>query len=170
MSFGIWLGVGTGGSALIAMATWAVGHPRRITFRTVAATGWLWAAGVVGLTFGTRSGGGQAVNVALLDLNNAADRIDFLLNMTMFIPAGILLAAACVRFRTACAAGLLMSLAIETAQYLTGSGRTADINDLLANTGGCLVGYACTRVIAHVVTPHSAAAGNLGAQPDRRST
>lgn len=88
MSFGTALILGLIGSGLIYMITWAANSPRRASHRVVAAAGWLWAAGVVGLTFGTRSGGGQAVNTALLDLSKPADRIDFLLNTTMFVRAG----------------------------------------------------------------------------------
>ncbi|MEV7111120.1 VanZ family protein [Streptomyces anulatus] len=119
MSFGIALVVGVLGSLLIAVITWALGLPRRASQRAVAALGWLWAAGVVGLTFGIGSGGGKAVNVALLDLGNSADRVDFLLNTVMFVPGGILLSVLRARLRSAILFGLLASLAIESAQYVT---------------------------------------------------
>ncbi|MFH8349919.1 VanZ family protein [Streptomyces sp. NPDC018045] len=141
MSFGVALAVGALGCLLIAVASAFAGRPRRVALRAVAALGWLWAAGVVGLTFGTRSGGGQAVNVELLDVTNSADVVDFLLNTLMFVPGGIFLAVVRGGFRRACAAGFLASLTIEATQYLTASGRTADVNDLLANTAGCAAGY-----------------------------
>ncbi|MGB8941134.1 MAG: VanZ family protein [Streptomyces sp.] len=151
MSFDIALVVGVLGSLLIAVITWALGLPRRASQRGVAILGWLWAAGVVGLTFGTGSGGGKAVNVALLDLGNSADRVDFLLNTVMFVPGGILLSVLRARLRSAILFGLLASLVIESAQYVTESGRTADINDLLSNTIGCAFGYLCARAIAETV-------------------
>ncbi|PCG87076.1 hypothetical protein CIB93_05960 [Streptomyces sp. WZ.A104] len=155
MSFEIALVVGALGSLLIAVITWALGLPRRASQRRVAALGWLWAAGVVGLTFGTGPGGGKAINLALLDLGNSADRVDFLLNTVMFFPGGILLSILRARLRSVILFGLLASLAIETAQYMTGSGRTADINDLLSNTIGCAFGYLCARMVAETVAHRS---------------
>ncbi|MGW3831571.1 VanZ family protein [Streptomyces microflavus] len=158
MSFGTALITGVIGSLLIAIVTWALSRPRRARQRVVAALGWLWAAGVVGLTFGTKSGAGQAFNMALLDLGNPADRIDFLLNMTMFAPAGILLSVLRVRFRFALLGGALASLVIEAIQYVSDSGRTADINDLLSNTAGCVLGYLCAGMITEVMAHHAATA------------
>ncbi|MGW2190675.1 VanZ family protein [Streptomyces sp. NPDC001667] len=150
MSFSMALGIGVLGCVAIAAVTFVVGRPRRISHRVCAAAGWLWVAGVVGLTFGTRSGGGQAVNVELLDVSNPADVWDFFLNVLMFVPGGLLAACAGLRFRATAACGLLGSLAIEVTQYLTASGRTADVNDLLANSLGCVAGYVCAAAVQAV--------------------
>ncbi len=143
MSFSVALSVGVLGCLAIAAVTFLLGRPQRRSHRVCAALGWLWVAGVVGLTFGTRSGGGQAVNLMPLDASNPANTWDFFLNVLMFVPGGLLLASAGTRLLAAGTYGFLGSLAIEVTQYLTSSGRTADINDLLANTLGCLIGYAC---------------------------
>ncbi|KNB50504.1 VanZ family protein [Streptomyces caatingaensis] len=150
MSFSMALGIGVLGCAAIAAVTFLAGRPRRMSHRVCAALGWLWVAGVVGLTFGTRSGGGRAVNVELLDVSNPADVRDFLLNILMFVPGGLLSASAGLRFAAAAACGFLGSLAIEVTQYLTSSGRTADVNDLLANSLGCVAGYACAVAVRAV--------------------
>ncbi|WP_438483744.1 VanZ family protein [Streptomyces sp. S186] len=147
MSFPIALSIGVLGCVAIAVATFLTGRPRRTSHRVCAALGWLWVAGVVGLTFGTRSGGGQAMNLKLLDLSNPADAWDFFLNVLMFVPGGLLMASAGMRLLGAATLGFLGSLAIETMQYLTASGRTADINDLLANTLGCVAGFACAAAV-----------------------
>nr|WP_202487142.1 VanZ family protein [Streptomyces sp. SID8354] len=141
------MSIGVFGCFAIVGVTFLAGRPRRASHRVCAALGWLWVAGVVGLTFGTRSGGGQALNFKLLDLANPADAWDFFLNVLMFVPGGLLLASAGMRLLGAATWGFLGSLAIETMQYLTASGRTADINDLLANTLGCVAGFACAAAV-----------------------
>ncbi|GAA2710405.1 MULTISPECIES: VanZ family protein [Streptomyces] len=93
------------------------------------------------------AGAGQAVNLKLLDVSNPADSWDFFLNVVMFVPGGLLPASAGTRLATAAACGFAGSLAIETMQYLTSSGRTADINDLLSNSGGCVAAYACAAAV-----------------------
>ena len=112
---------------------------------------WVWAWGVLSLTFGTKSGGGSDLNLHPLDLANSADVSDFLLNVVMFLPAGILLAVRAVPFWVAILIGAGGSLCIELMQYTLATGRTADINDFVANTTGCLLGFAigaCAATIA----------------------
>ncbi|MEU8786681.1 VanZ family protein [Streptomyces sp. NPDC048637] len=133
------------------LITWGTTRTRRTSQRVLLGMVWLWAAGVVSLTFGTRSGGGQAVNVALLDVTNSADIVDFLVNIALFLPGGSLFAMLGHRWFTAGLFGFLGSLAIETTQYLVRSGRTSDINDLLSNTAGCLAGFACTAAVIGVL-------------------
>lgn len=133
------LALGAVGGAITYAATRTYHTSQRVLLSLV----WLWAAVVVSLTFGTQSGGGQAVNFSLLDVSNPADVVDFLLNMALFLPGGILFATLGCRPLTAGLFGLLGSLAVETTQYLVRSGRTSDINDLLSNTLGCLVGFVC---------------------------
>ena len=72
-----------------------------------------------------------------------------LLNIAMFIPLGVLLPLAFPRFRRwnlTLAAGLGVSLAIETLQFLTGRGQ-ADIDDLFCNVLGAMLGF-CLCLIA----------------------
>src|SRR4051812_13619370 len=81
------------------------------------------------------------------------DGPSFVLNVIMFIPLGVLLPLLwprldAVRGLAACAAGA--SLAIELIQLvfglILGSRRTVDINDLIANTAGALLGLLILRL------------------------
>ena len=63
-----------------ALLTWPATRTRRTSQRVLLGLVWLWAAGVVSLTFGTPSGGGRPVNIALLDarrgdVGDARDRL-----------------------------------------------------------------------------------------------
>ncbi|AWN25394.1 VanZ family protein [Streptomyces sp. NEAU-S7GS2] len=142
-----------------ALLTWPATRTRRTSQRVLLGLVWLWAAGVVSLTFGTPSGGGRPVNIALLDVSNPADLIDFLVNMALFLPGGILFAALGCRWFTAGLVGFLGSLAIETAQHLVRWGRTADINDLLSNTAGCLAGFVGAAVVLSILGRPTAPGG-----------
>lgn len=65
------------------------------------------------------------------------------LNIVMFVPLGLLLPVALPslrRFRRTAAVCLAITLAIETLQYFTG--RSADIDDVLLNLLGGMLGYA----------------------------
>ncbi|MEU4218820.1 VanZ family protein [Actinoplanes sp. NPDC026623] len=81
------------------------------------------------------------------------DGPSFVLNVIMFIPLGVLLPLLWprldgVRRLAACAA--TASLAIELTQFVLGmtlgSRRTVDVNDLIANTGGALLGLLILRL------------------------
>jgi glycopeptide antibiotics resistance protein len=81
------------------------------------------------------------------------DGPSFVLNVIMFIPLGVLLPLLwprldAVRGLAACAAGA--SLAIELIQLvlglILGSRRTVDVNDLIANTAGALLGLLILRL------------------------
>ncbi|BDM69227.1 hypothetical protein HEK616_27140 [Streptomyces nigrescens] len=71
--------------------------------------------------------------------------------MALFLPGGVLFAALGCRWFTAGLFGFSGSLAIETTQYLVHSGRTSDLNDLLSNTLGCLVGFAVAALVGTAV-------------------
>ena len=67
-------------------------------------------------------------------------------NIVMFIPLGFMLPTAFrgMRYFWKTALSLtLFSLAIETAQYFTG--RSADIDDLMLNASGGILGYLATN-------------------------
>ena len=87
------------------------------------------------------------------------DAPSFLLNVIMFTPFGVLVAVLWRRFDgyralAWCAAGA--SAVIELAQLVLGltlgSRRTVDVNDLIANTAGALLGLAILRL----ALPHAA--------------
>jgi glycopeptide antibiotics resistance protein len=98
------------------------------------------------------------------------DAPSFILNVIMFVPLGILLpvlwpGADAVRrlaLRAACA-----SLAIESVQFVLGvtigSRRTVDVNDLIANTAGALLGL----LILRLAVPHAAHRAALVRPADR---
>ncbi len=136
-----------------AVAGSVFGNARGATHRVLPTLIGIWAAAVTTLTFATRPGGGETVNLTLLNVGNRADVVDFLLNTAMFAPGGILLACLTVRWYQAACVGFLGSLTIEVTQYLTESGRTADINDLVSNTLGILVGFACAAGVKRTLAP-----------------
>ena len=73
----------------------------------------------------------------------------YILNIIMFMPLGFLLPLIWENFRNAkkvVLMGFLMSLAIEICQLF--NIRTTDIDDLLMNTLGALVGYCCWKVFS----------------------
>ncbi|MEX2983964.1 VanZ family protein [Streptomyces sp. C36] len=156
MFFPITFLIGVLGGAAIYTATTLRRHPRQISRRVALALLWFWTAIVVYFTFGTPSGGGQTLNLKPLDVTNSADILDAVLNVLMFAPSGILLALLPVRWHQAALCGFLGSLTIEATQYLTRSGRSADINDLTTNTLGTLIGFACTAAVLTLTpTNHS---------------
>lgn len=94
---------------------------------------------------------------AFLNLTPLAgtDPHDMLQNVVLFVPLGLLLPV--VRLRSAgqvLAAGLAASLGIEVLQLVAdvaADGRhAADVNDLLANTLGALVGYGLLHALVRV--------------------
>jgi len=101
----------------------------------------IWTTALITLTFGTPSGGGSAINFTLLDVTNRADVIDAYLNTLLFLPCGMLLRLAGIRcFPSIIVSGILSTL-IEVMQFAVGSGRTSDLNDVLFNTLGAILGF-----------------------------
>ena len=82
--------------------------------------------------------------------------LGLILNVILFVPLGFLLPVLWQNFRRmgACGAfGLGLSLAIELMQMLTF--RATDVNDLITNTAGTLLGF----LLAKGLTPRISAAG-----------
>ena len=78
-----------------------------------------------------------------------ADFKNTILNIVLFIPLGIMLPFLWKKYNTLKVTlffGFFMSLAIELLQILTY--RATDINDLIANTVGAVLGYFVFRVIS----------------------
>lgn len=141
MSLPFIVGVGMIGTALIGAATMFLKVPSRSSRRIALALGWFWATGTFYATLLSPSGGGTALNLVPLNLTNPMDLKDFLLNMTGFIPLGALLSSWGIRLTEAVLLGLITSTAIEITQFMTASGRTADVNDILGNSAGTLAGF-----------------------------
>ena len=71
-----------------------------------------------------------------------------LLNIAMFLPYGLMLPIAAHKLRTCSATAgvvLLTTVGIETVQYFIG--RSADIDDVIMNFLGGLLGYLCFRLL-----------------------
>ena len=105
------------------------------------------------------------------------DLTTFVLNVVMTVPLGML-APLLVRVETrgrAALVGLLFSLVIELTQAATNigfsSGRTGDVNDLLANTAGTLLGWSvltrlrARRGVGALIQPF-VIGGSHGVHPD----
>jgi glycopeptide antibiotics resistance protein len=80
-----------------------------------------------------------------------SDPVGMALNVALFVPFGALLVLLMRRpsLRAAILIGFLLSLGIETVQFLgditISSDRVADIDDLIGNTLGTLIGYSVFR-------------------------
>lgn len=86
--------------------------------------------------------------------HNKEELIHFILNMLLFVPSGVL-NGLCLRGKTnyitnAVTLSLCLSLSVECIQLIAGMG-ICDINDLLANTLGCLLGAVAIKFILHYI-------------------
>ncbi|MDK1326454.1 VanZ family protein [Arthrobacter sp. zg-Y1143] len=120
----------------------------------VSAVMCVYGAGVIGNTlFPIQFAAGSSPrwgSLNLVPLQNA-EWDDILQNILVFIPLGMLLPLIS-RIRSAprvLLVGFLVSLTVELLQYanavLWNGGHVADVNDLLANTGGAPLGYGIYR-------------------------
>jgi glycopeptide antibiotics resistance protein len=109
-----------------------------------------WLAGVLFMTLRPGAGSGRLLNLVPLRFEGPASVIDAVLNVGVFVPLGLLLAAAAIRLPVTFLIGLLLTLGIETTQYLTQVGRTADINDVLTNTTGTVLGWAAGAAVVQI--------------------
>lgn len=90
-----------------------------------------------------------------------------LLNIAMFVPLGVLLPLAAKPFRRwywMLAAGAGTSLLIEVLQYIFGRGQ-ADIDDLLCNTLGAMLGYCLYMLFASLAGKRWKSAGAYAVLP-----
>jgi glycopeptide antibiotics resistance protein len=74
----------------------------------------------------------------------------FVGNLIWFAPAGILVRLRNGKLWQAALAGLLLSLFIETMQFILGSG-VSELDDLILNTCGALLGYLGTALFLRIV-------------------
>ncbi|MGD8168501.1 VanZ family protein [Herbiconiux sp. P16] len=146
--------------ALAALTLVAIGsatRPTPLPARWAVPMVGVWAASVAVMTLRPGSGLGMRLNLVPILFDGPASAVDAVLNVAVFVPFGLLLAAAAVRFRTAFAAALAITLTIEVSQYVTDAGRTADINDVLTNVAGACLGWAVARAIRAVAVRAAAA-------------
>ena len=81
-----------------------------------------------------------------------ADFKNTILNIILFVPLGIMLPFLWKKYntlKTTLIFGVMMSLTIELLQLFTY--RATDINDLIANTLGAVLGYFLFRIISYLV-------------------
>jgi glycopeptide antibiotics resistance protein len=109
-----------------------------------------WLAGVLFMTLRPSSGRGALLNLVPLRFEGPGAVVDAVLNVGVFIPLGVLLAAAALRFPATLLIGLLLSAVIEVSQYFVQVGRTSDVNDLITNTTGTVLGWAIGAAIVLV--------------------
>lgn len=83
-------------------------------------------------------------------LNGASEHLEpeLLMNVLVFIPLGLLIAAAFkgIKWWQALLAGLGVSLFIEFLQYCFNKG-TAEVDDVIHNVAGCMIGYGIYQLI-----------------------
>ncbi|HVU80141.1 MAG TPA: VanZ family protein [Candidatus Paceibacterota bacterium] len=116
---------------------------------------------------------GKSVNLLPLVALGPADVTTSLLNILLFVPFGFGLPfVSRFGFGWTVAAGVLVSAAIETAQFATGYAagitfRIADVNDVLFNTAGAAIGYLLFLAFARFYRRFARAWG-MGADPISR--
>ncbi|GAA2238698.1 VanZ family protein [Herbiconiux moechotypicola] len=120
----------------------------------------VWAVAVGYMTLRPGTGLGVRLNLVPILFDGTGSAIDAVLNVFVFVPLGLLLAAAGVRMRVALPLAFAVTLGIETTQYLTDLGRTADVNDLITNTLGAVLGW----VVAHRIRLWARSAALAGAR------
>lgn len=140
-----------GGLAVGALA--AAGSARRLGVggRMAAVAAVLaWAVAVAYMTLRTGTGLGVRLNLVPLVVDGPGSAVDAVLNVGVFVPLGALLALLGMRVLPAGVLALAGSLSIESAQYLMDAGRTADVNDLITNTVGALLGWLAVAAVRAV--------------------
>lgn len=105
----------------------------------ITLSGWL-----VALLYMTLRPAGSLVRINLVPDLGGADfsAFDTLANVAVFLPLGLILAAAGWKALPAIGVGFGVSFCVEVMQYVIDVGRAADINDLITNTAGAALGWA----------------------------
>ena len=104
------------------------------------------------------------------------DAASFVLNVIMFVPFGVLvplLRPAADHYRRLAWRAVAASAGIEVAQLILGltlgSRRTVDVNDLIANTLGALLGLFVLRLaVPHAEHRSAVSPSGAGSRPPRR--
>jgi len=110
---------------------------------------------------------GAGIRVEFDNVNHALGAVNVLGNILMFVPLGWLSAVVVlhapsvqvlVGLRRGALAGLVLSLAIEVLQYFLG--RAADVDDVLLNTAGALLGASIGAALSTARRRHASATAN----------
>jgi hypothetical protein len=131
--------------------------PTRVARAPIVVLALVWGLAVAFMTLRPGTGLGVRLNLLPLQFDGAGSTIDAVLNTFVFVPLGLLLVLAGVRLRAVLLVALASTLTIETTQYVTDLGRTADINDIITNTAGALLGgvlmLGLRRIVPALATP-----------------
>ena len=110
-----------------------------------------WLAAVLVLTLMPNPGRGQAVNLQPgADLTYDRGLLNLLANTILFLPLGLFIAAArsaATKWWAVVLVAVALSCAIELAQYYGETGRQADVNDVITNGLGAVVGFALAATL-----------------------
>ncbi len=98
----------------------------------------LWGAAAARLTL--TPGHSGRLNLVPFDFGAGATPYEPLANVLLFVPLGLLVSTLGWRLGAVLGFGFGVSVVIEVTQYLLDIGRTADVNDVIENTLGVLVG------------------------------
>jgi glycopeptide antibiotics resistance protein len=109
----------------------------------------LWIAAAARLTL--TPGHSGRLNLVPFDFGANATPYEPLANVLLFVPLGLLIATAGRRLGAVVGLGFGLSIVIEVTQYLLDNGRTADVNDVIENTLGTLLGWLVVLVVRRVV-------------------
>jgi hypothetical protein len=97
-----------------------------------------WGIVAAAITLWPSAGGSRTLSWCIAC--GEAGLAEWLLNVLLFVPLGVLLRGLGARARRVIATGALLSLCIEALQWLVVAGRTTSVGDLLANTLGTALG------------------------------
>ena len=102
----------------------------------------------------------------LIPFSRGIDVTGYALNVVLFLPFGVLapfLWKNMEKFRNVLAGGFIFSLLIELSQLL--NNRSTDVDDLILNTAGALIGYAIYGIVASFLPEAAKAAGRIKTNP-----
>jgi len=120
---------------------------------------------------------GAGIRAELGNVNHALGVVNVLGNVVLFIPLGWLTTVIALyepsaegsrAVRRGVLTGLALSVAIEIPQYLLG--RSADVDDVLLNTAGALVGATIGVALSAARRPHSSAVASHETGPPARAS
>lgn len=110
--------------------------------------------------------GAQSEQINLLPFSRAIDRVGYFQNILLFMPLGFLLPLIWEGLRKwwcALLAGFSFSLLIEASQLF--NNRSTDVDDLIMNTLGALLGYVLFKVFARITKWDARKACGSGWEP-----
>ena len=140
--------------AVAAIGVVRAGRRRNSVTRPMVVGLLMWAVATAYLTL--LPGHAGRLNLVPFDFGASATPLEPLSNVLLFIPLGILLATLNWRWFAVVGVGLGLSLMIETTQYLLDNGRTADVNDVMENTLGTVIGLLVALAIHRMASRREA--------------